>query len=437
MFALENNNPELFIVNQSHPNTYNLKLESTLAELSLYEFEIESSGLGVEVAKSFEANPLLPGVILTENGNFVGMISRQRFLEYLLRPYGIELFLKRPIKSLYRFAHRECLIFSVDTLIVLASRQALQRPLELIYEPLVVEIQPSVYRLLDVHQLLVAQSQIHDLTTKLLDELERINRLKDDFLNAVSHELRTPLANMKMVIELLTIALKTPEKNTKNTKNTKDIKTVKKSQHKKSESLSISSTQESKVSRYLQILQKECDREINLVNDLLDLQRLEAAAHPRLKPQEIYLHEWVRSLVQPFIERAICRQQNLLFNISSDLPPLKSDPTSLARILTELLNNACKYTPVGEKIMISAETTADAMQIIISNTGVEIPPAEIPRIFDKFYRIPNANTEQQCGTGLGLSLVKKLVNHLGGTISVESDRHQTSFTVSFPLTKVI
>ncbi len=106
-----------------------------------------------------------------KQGQFAGMISRRRFLEYMSRPYGLELFSKRPIECLYRSAETETLILNGDTLIVAAARHSLQRAAELLYEPIVVEVAPQVYRLLDVHELLIAQSQIHELATELLTQL--------------------------------------------------------------------------------------------------------------------------------------------------------------------------------------------------------------------------------------------------------------------------
>ena len=148
-----------------------LHLESTLAQLPLLECQLESYHPGREVARRFQENPLLCGVILTEHGEFAGMISRRRFLEHLSRPYGLELFLQRPLTSLYRFAQAEILIFPKETLIVEAARQSLHRPAQLLYEPLVVKMAPRDYRLLDAHQLLVAQSHIHQLATTLLKDL--------------------------------------------------------------------------------------------------------------------------------------------------------------------------------------------------------------------------------------------------------------------------
>ncbi len=154
-----------------HGFTINLSLKSTLQELTLYDFQVESSCLGEEVAQTFQDHRLLPGVILVEQGNLVGMISRRRFLEQMSKPYGLELFLKRPLNSLYRFASAEVLNLKGETLIVEAARRSLHRPAENLYEPIVVDLEAGIYRLLDVHQLLIAQSKIHELTTELLTQL--------------------------------------------------------------------------------------------------------------------------------------------------------------------------------------------------------------------------------------------------------------------------
>ena len=98
------------------------------------------------------------------------MISRRRFLESVSRPYGLELFSKRPVKHLYHLVHSEILILPGDTLMVAAAQHCVQRLAELLYDPIMVEV-ASQYRLLDVHQLLIAQSQIHELSTALLTQL--------------------------------------------------------------------------------------------------------------------------------------------------------------------------------------------------------------------------------------------------------------------------
>ncbi|MBD1900420.1 PAS domain S-box protein [Trichocoleus sp. DQ-A3] len=258
----------------------------------------------------------------------------------------------------------------------------------------------------------IRQARFYQASLAQVEELEKLNRLKDEFLSTVSHELRSPVSNMKMAAQMLEITLKR--------EGVLDAKIAK------------PPTEVSKVSLYLQILQKECKRETDLINDLLDLQRLEAGTRP-LDLDVIELHLWLPQIVKPFQERAQNRQQILQVDIPSQLPRLVSDSSSLERILAELLNNACKYTPPGEKIVLTAEAKSGTLQLSVKNSGAEIPQSELTRIFDKFYRVPNADPWKQGGTGLGLALVKKLTEHLGGEIWVESGSGQTGFIIELPI----
>ncbi len=243
-------------------------------------------------------------------------------------------------------------------------------------------------------------------------ELAKLNRLKDDFLSTVSHELRTPVTNMKLAIQMLALVL--------NRERTSSLATAK------------SEAELSSAARYLQILQDECEREINLLNDLLNLQRLDTGLHP-LVLETIQLQDLILQVVEPFQERVQSRQQILLVNISAKLPPLISDASCLQRIVAELLNNACKYTPPGKQITIAASAKEGRIQLSVNNSGIEISVDELPHIFERFYRIPQADQWQQGGTGLGLALVQKLVEYLAGSIQVDSADAQTCFTVEFPL----
>lgn len=284
----------------------------------------------------------------------------------------------------------------------------------------------------------VQQKQIEQ--ERLVAQLEKLNELKDDFLSTVSHELRTPIANMKMAIQML-----------------KASPTAEKTQ------------------RYLEILHAECNRESELINDLLDLQRLETVSYPLLLSETLNLKEWLPSVIEPFRVRTQQNQQILQINLANDLPLLVTDRASVERIVAELLNNACKYTPSGSKIVLSVShqnsgvrtqepalksrkkvgksagsrdareeqplvpltfshsplTPHSCTTFNISNQA-EIPAVELPRIFEKFYRIASRDRWKQNGTGLGLALVQKLVEHLQGTISVNSSEGWTTFVVQLP-----
>lgn len=247
------------------------------------------------------------------------------------------------------------------------------------------------------------ESQVQQRTVELqqkVQELEQLNILKEDFLSTVSHELRTPLSNMRMALQMLKVA----------------------------------STSE-REQRYLEICEVECNREIDLVNDLLDLQRLQAESFAITLTETINLQDWVPKFVELFYCRTMERQHSVKVDVSPDVPPLVSSLKVLERILAELFNNACKYTFAGGEIILCfrhhPEIEPPVTTFTISNQA-EIPTAELTRIFEKFYRVPNADPWKQGGTGLGLSLVQKLVQGLGGTIQVESSDGWTSFIIQLP-----
>ncbi|MGF1575688.1 MAG: sensor histidine kinase [Cyanophyceae cyanobacterium] len=116
---------------------------------------------------------------------------------------------------------------------------------------------------------------------------------------------------------------------------------------------------------------------------------------------------------------------------------ITTDRALLERILLELLNNACKYTPPQGSITLLITTEADQIHFQITNTGVTIPPDEIPKLFDKFHRIARLDTYQQGGTGLGLALVKKACELLQGEIEVENQDKITRFAVRLPVSMII
>ncbi|OKH55456.1 PAS domain-containing sensor histidine kinase [Calothrix sp. HK-06] len=246
-----------------------------------------------------------------------------------------------------------------------------------------------------------------------VSEMEKLNRLKDEFLSTVSHELRTPLTNMKMAIQMLGIALNI------NVDGNQALES--KIQQK-----------ETKTARYFQILNNECEREINLISNFLDLQKLDINSKP-LVLETVHIKEWIVKVVGLFKARNRKSLSNLYVDIAPDLPHLVSDPFSLERILIELLTNACKFSPADEEIVISARLKSQDIELRVTNTGVEIPASELPRIFDKFYRIPSNDPWKQGGTGLGLALVQKLTKCLGGSIEVESASNRTCFTLLIPI----
>ncbi|WAL61943.1 GAF domain-containing protein [Thermocoleostomius sinensis] len=297
------------------------------------------------------------------------------------------------------------------------------------------------------------QSRLYQAAQAQVQELERLNRLKDDFLSTVSHELRTPMSSIKMATQMLEVLLfeTTPSAVLATRSHQRWETTV--TDPSRSTGLDLQ-----KIERYFHILQDECDREIRLINDLLDLSRLDAGTEP-LMLMTIDPNIWIPHIAEPFVELAHRQQQQLEFHLLNDLPTLTTDLSDLERVFTELLNNACKYSPPGARIIVAAtvETAAEPeilleaipnteanihcasqanqpwLWLSVTNTGVEIPKHEQYLIFENFYRIPNNDPWKHGGTGLGLALVKKLLHRLQGRIHVDSGLNQTTFTIQLPL----
>ncbi len=267
-------------------------------------------------------------------------------------------------------------------------------------------------------------------------ELQRLNQLKEDFLATTSHEMRTPLSNIKMAISVL--------------ENILDRQGIL-----NANALSPSES----VARYLTIMREQCDQELDLVDNLLHMRMIDADVYP-LELTSIKLQNWLPHVAEYFQERAQAREQSFKVSVSPNLPPLVSDLASLTEIVSELLNNACKYTPPDGQIAVDVQVISTKsiinenaesgvldnlqvpyFQIKFSNSGVIIPKKEQSRIFEPFYRIPQSDAYgnpkrerwQQNGTGLGLALVKKLVKYIQGTIEVTSTQGWTTFTVQLPL----
>ncbi|MGA7936448.1 MAG: PAS domain-containing protein [Kovacikia sp.] len=284
----------------------------------------------------------------------------------------------------------------------------------------------------------IRQARLYEAAQSQVSELERLNQLKDDFLSTVSHELRTPVSSIKMATQMLEIILFGREQS-------------RQEEESSIPSLTLDASALQRLRRYFKVLQEESQREINLINNLLDLTRLDAETDP-LFTNTINLQVWLPHVVEPFMERIASHSQQLQFDLAADLPALSTDLSYLQRILSELLTNACKYTPSGGTIVVSAHvirenqgdffrpspssppsSSSPTLLISVTNTGVEIPPHELSRIFDKFYRIPNNDPWKHGGTGLGLALVQKLANRLGATIHVESTGGQTTLKLYFPI----
>ncbi|MCY3022636.1 MAG: ATP-binding protein [Planctomycetota bacterium] len=222
----------------------------------------------------------------------------------------------------------------------------------------------------------------HDTT-----EAVEYQELRKEFVANVSHELRTPLTFIKGFIETLRDgALSDPVKGPE----------------------------------YLATIEKHVTQLTNLVNDLLELSRLESRAGiPRR--HSVKLDELVRKVVDLMQPAAQKKEQSLTVAVSPGLPASSGDPDYLERAIANLLDNAIKYTPRCGAINVSAKTNAASVVIEVTDNGIGIPAHDLPRIFERFYRVDKSRSREMGGTGLGLAIVKHIAQAHGGSVEISSE----------------
>ncbi len=247
------------------------------------------------------------------------------------------------------------------------------------------------------------RAELADLLQMQNEELLNALRLKDEFLNNVGQELRTPLTNMKTALTLLTSpSLKPPQKQ-----------------------------------RYMELLIKECDRQGSLITSLLELVRLDQLAEAATV-QALRLNEVVPGVVSTYQPLAEEKGIRLAYTVPPDLPMISCLNTWLKQIVINLLHNGIKFTPRGGQVWVRAKQQGDYVQLEFRDTGIGIAPGEIPKIFDRFYRVRQIPGEESAGAGLGLTIVQQLLLHCGGSISVKSRLGEGSvFNVLLPIYRAI
>lgn len=234
--------------------------------------------------------------------------------------------------------------------------------------------------------------QTEDLTTTL--------RLKDDFLNNVGQELRTPLTTIKTALSLL---------------NSPNIKPPQRQ-------------------RYMDLIAKECDRQNSLITSLLDLTQLDQEAEQAALPP-VRLVDVVPGVVSTYQPIAEEKGVRLSYTVPEDLPPVACMTNWIKQIVINLLHNGIKYTLNGGNVWVRAKQQGDYIQLEVRDTGIGIAPSEIPKIFDRFYRV-RQSADDSSGAGLGLTIVQQLLLHCGGSISVKSKLAEGStFNVLLPIYK--
>lgn len=235
----------------------------------------------------------------------------------------------------------------------------------------------------------------HDIT-----ELRRLEQIRQDFVANVSHELRTPISSIKGYAETLLEGALEDKHNAK---------------------------------EFISIIYQDSNRLANLINDLLDLSKIESG---KMKMSLVPLDtvSLIKRAVTVIENQAKAKSIAIKLALPSDLPKVKADETRFSQVMINLLDNAIKYSSEGRTATISANVVNNALQIDISDTGIGISEKDLPRIFERFYRVDKARSRELGGTGLGLSIVKHIVSAHGGQVWVKSELGLGStFSFTIPL----
>jgi two-component system, OmpR family, phosphate regulon sensor histidine kinase PhoR len=236
----------------------------------------------------------------------------------------------------------------------------------------------------------------HDVT-----ELRRLERMRQDFVANASHELKTPLAAIKAYTETL---------------------------------MDWALYDETVNARFLKRIDEQAERLNQLILDLLSLARLESGQEI-FEHAPLYLVPVLESCVESHRDRAQTKNLQLVFDpegLDSETMVL-ADEEAIRQIVDNLIDNAIKYTPEGGSVSVICHSDRNSATIEVADTGIGIPRADLPRIFERFYRVDKARSRELGGTGLGLSIVKHLMQSVGGQIDVTSRVGTGSrFTVHLP-----
>jgi signal transduction histidine kinase len=187
--------------------------------------------------------------------------------------------------------------------------------------------------------------------------------------------------------------------------------------------------------RFLDVIKTNADRLSALVNDLLDISRIETG-RVELDLQAVQLQEVVAQVVANLRGRARQEKKDLevIADVAADLPEVHADHDRLTQVLTNLVDNAFNYTPAGGTITVSARLQGqDWIRTGVTDTGIGIPPEDIDKIFERFFRGDDPAVQVVSGTGLGLAIVNQLVEMHGGSLSVESAGRGMGSTFSFTM----
>lgn len=239
---------------------------------------------------------------------------------------------------------------------------------------------------------------------RLYEAVQAANQAKSDFVSLVTHELRLPMTSIKGYADLLSSGM----------------------------AGSLSDQQK----QFLEVIRRNLDRMGTLISDLADINRIESG-RMQFENKDFDIRDVVEDVLVSFQEATGAKEQTIAIEIEDDLPPVHADPTRIAQVLSNLISNAHKYSPAGGVITIRADCNHDFAQVAVSDTGIGISEENQASLFTQFFRAEDRAVREQPGWGLGLSIVRKIVEAQNGVITFTSELNSGStFTFTVPLATI-
>ena len=238
--------------------------------------------------------------------------------------------------------------------------------------------------------------QLADAFNHMAENLEKIEKLRKNMVADIAHELRTPLTNLRGYLEGLSDSVITPSPET------------------------------------FRMLEQEVLRLVNLVQDLQQLARADAA-RAFLERRELSLHELLRQIMDLYRPNFQEKEIEVRWRLEPGSERVFADPDKLLQAIRNLADNAWKYTPRGGVVTVSAVSGAEGITTVFENSGAVIAADDIPYLFERFFRADRSRSRDAGGAGIGLAIVKELIEAHGGTVGADSDESGTRVWFTLPV----
>lgn len=371
-------------------------VDAKLRDLNLVKSGIDSAAPLKGVFKIFETNDNLPGIIVFKEGKYFQLISKVRFYEVMSQEFMFELFSKRSVESFFLDYNEEHSIFvSEEDSVLVAANLAIRRNELFRQDPIIVERLNGELLLLDFYELLLAQIQVHKLT---LDSLKEANEFKKEILGVAAHDLRNPLNAIMGFSRLIDEAMEDDEE----------------------------------IQSYARYINSEAHNMNELFTELLK-SAVNDAIELEVHKTKFDLVDLVSSILISFTHAFQVKKQGIDFKCEQEHVPIYADKQKIKEVIENLVSNAIKYSEHKKNISVRIKIE-DANAIIeIQDEGLGFSREDLTKIFRKYQKLSAKPTNNETSTGLGLFIVKKIIDNHKGEIKVESELGKGStFQITIP-----